>query len=304
MSFTNFRSWAKPNKGGMIVTELVQQLLNGLVMGSYYVLIAIGLSIVYGILGISHFAHGSVVMVGGYITFVVVSRIGLNFFAAMLVSMVLTALLGIVIERVAYRPVRNAPPINAFIIALGLGMIIDNIMTLIFGPDQVIIPNPFRSVISIGNVHIAVLRVLMIICCCVLVAVLLAFMKYTVMGKAIRATSQNREASLIMGININVVTAIVFALGSAFGAVAGSFIGALFAVYPSMGTFTVQKGFAVLILGGLGSVPGAIAGGLIIGITESLGSMLISSDYKDVFAFVIMIAVLMFKPQGLFGGKE
>ncbi|MDR0884819.1 MAG: branched-chain amino acid ABC transporter permease [Clostridiales Family XIII bacterium] len=283
--------------------ELTQQILNGLVMGSYYILIAVGLSIVFGVLSIPHFAHGSVVMVGGYVTFIFVNKLGVPFILAMLISMILCAAFGILLERSAYRPVRNAPPINAFIVALGLVMIIDNLMTSIFGANQVIIKSPFKSTYTIGSAHVTSLRLFMIGACVVLVAALIIFMKYTKLGKAVRATSQNREASLIVGINTNVVTAIVFGLGSAFGAVAGSLIGALFAVYPTMGTFITQKGFAVLILGGLGSIPGAIVGGLIIGLTENLGSMFISSEYKDVFAFLIMIIILIFKPSGLFGGK-
>jgi branched-chain amino acid transport system permease protein len=284
--------------------ELMQQILNGIVMGSYYILIAIGLSIIYGVLSIPHFAHGSVVMLGGYFAFVLIRNFGANFVVAILISMVITAAVGIVIERLSYRPVRNAPPINAFIIALGLGMFIDNTVTAVFGANQIILRNPFTAVVTVGPIHVAVLRIFMVVTCAVLVAALVVFMKYTRLGKAVRATSQNREASLMVGVNTDIVTAIVFGLGSAYGAVAGSLIGALFAVYPSMSSFLIQKGFAVLILGGLGSVPGAVVGGLVIGLTENLGSMFISSEYKDVFAFVIMIVILMFKPKGLFGGKE
>jgi branched-chain amino acid transport system permease protein len=183
-------------------------------------------------------------------------------------------------------------------------MVIENIVTRVFGANQVIIKNPFSAVISVGSIHIAILRIFMVSTCAVLIIALVVFMKYTKLGKAVRATSQNREASLIVGINTDIVTGIVFGLGSAYGAVAGSLIGALFAVYPSMGSFLIQKGFAVLILGGLGSISGTVVGGLLIGLTENLGSMLISSDYKDVFAFVIMIVILMFKPTGLFGEKD
>lgn len=290
-------------KVGGKASMILQQLLNGLVMGSYYVLIAIGLSIVFGILGISHFAHGSVVMVGGYVSYFLVTAAGLPFFGAMALSMICAAVLGILMERIAYRPVRNASPINAFIIALGLVMVMENLMTIIAGADQVIIKNNFNQVISIGGIHIASLRIFMLVISTGLVVLLFLFMKYTKLGKAVRATALNREASLIMGINTNLVIAVVFGLGSMLAAVAGTFVGALFAIYPTMSSFTVMKGFAVLILGGLGRLPGAIVGGLIIGLTESLGSMLFSSDFKDMFAFIIMMMVLMFRPNGLLGGK-
>ncbi|MGL6199657.1 MAG: branched-chain amino acid ABC transporter permease [Lachnospiraceae bacterium] len=283
---------------------IIQQLFNGVVQGSYYILVAIGLSIIYGILGISHFAHGSVTMLGGYICYLIVTNMGIGLIPAMLISMVMIAILGMVIERVGYRPLENAPPINAFIIALGIGMLIENVVQFLFGPDQVIIPNNIQGAVSIGGLLMVKLRLYLILTAIALVAALALYMKYTKLGKAIRATAQNREASILVGINTNIVKSIVFAIGSLLGGVAGSFIGTLYAVYPSMGNATVMKGFAVLILGGLGSIPGAVVGGLIIGITESLGSMFISSEFKDIFAFIIMIIVLMVRPQGLFGTKE
>jgi branched-chain amino acid transport system permease protein len=281
----------------------MQQLLNGLVIGSNYVLIALGLSLIFGILEIPHFAHGSIAMMGGYFSYILVSQLRMGLFVSMAVSMVLAALLGIIIERLAYRPVKKAPPINAFIIALGLLMVIDNLATIIFGPDQIIIPTEYSQVFSFGGINVARLRIYLLICSVVLIVLLYLFINRTKYGKAIRAVAQNSEASTIVGINTNRITTLVFGLGSALAASAGVFMGALFALYPTMGGHSVMKGFAVLILGGLGSFPGAIIGGMLIGVTESIGSSIFSSSYKDIFAFVIMIVVLMFRPQGLFGGK-
>lgn len=283
-----------------------QVIINGVVMGCYYILIAIGLSIIYGVLGISHFAHGSVAMLGGYICYLFVTSLGLDFIPAVLISAVVIAGVGVLIERGGYRPLRdkNAPHINVFIVALGIGMIIDNVTQYIFGPDQVTIPNDYNDVINIGGVRIAGMRLYLIIVTFALIIALALYLKKTKLGKAIRATAQNGMASTMMGINTNFVIAIVFAISSAMGAVAGSFMGALFAIYPAMGNATVMKGFAVLILGGLGSIPGTVVGGLIIGLVESFGSMYISSEFKEIYAFLIMIAVLMFKPTGLFGAKE
>jgi branched-chain amino acid transport system permease protein len=285
---------------------LEQVLINGIVMGCYYVLIAIGLSIVYGILGISHFAHGSVAMFGGYMCYLFASKVGIDFIPSVLVSVVLTACLGILIERIGYRPLRtrNAPPINVFIVALGIGMIIDNTVQYILGPDQVTIPNHYNQVLEFGNVRIAGMRIWLVLATAVLIGAFALYLKRTKLGKAIRATSQNPAASTMMGINTNFVIAIVFAIGSAMGAVAGGFMGSVFSIYPSMGNGTVMKGFAVLILGGLGSIPGTVVGGLIIGLAEALGAMYISSEFKEIYSFIIMIAVLIFRPSGLFGSKE
>lgn len=281
-------------------------MINGIVMGCYYILIAIGLSIIYGVLGISHFAHGSVAMLGGYICYLIVTRMGIDFIPAVLISAVVIAALGVLIERVGYRTLRdrNAPHINVFIVALGIGMIIDNTTQYILGPDQVTIPNNYNTVINLGGVKIAGMRFYLMIVTFALIILLALYLKRTKLGKAIRATAQNSRASTMMGINTNFVIAIVFAISSAMGAVAGSFMGTMFAIYPSMGNATVMKGFAVLILGGLGSIPGTIIGGLAIGLLESFGAMYISSEFKEIYAFIIMIAVLMFKPTGLFGAKE
>jgi branched-chain amino acid transport system permease protein len=285
---------------------LEQIIINGIVMGCYYVLIAVGLSIIYGVLGISHFAHGSVAMLGGYICYLFVMRAGFDFIPAVLISCALSALVGIAIERFGYRPLRThgAPQINVFIVALGIGMIIDNVTQLIFGPDQVRVPTSYNDVIAIGDVKIAGMRFWLIIATFLLIALFSLYLKKTKMGKAIRATSENMTASTMMGVNTNVVIAIVFAVGSLMGAIAGSFMGSLFAIYPAMGNATVMKGFAVLILGGLGSTKGIVIGGLIIGLAESFGAMYISSDFKEIYAFIIMIVVLMFRPNGLFGSRE
>jgi branched-chain amino acid transport system permease protein len=286
------------------VEEFTLQVINGIVLASYYILAAIGLSLIYGVLGISHFAHGSLIMVGGYMTHLFATSLGVNYFLSILIAMVVVTVLGLVIEELAYKPVRHAPPINTFIIGLGLVMVIDNLATAIFGPDQIRVKTPLTSVFKIGFVNIASLRIFMVVGCAVLTIALIIFMKYAKIGKAIRATSQNSEASLIVGINTNKVYAIVFGMGSAYGAIAGSLIAALFSAYPTMGTFLTMKAFAVLILSGLGSIPGIVVGGLIIGLTESIGMMFLPSDYKDIFAFVIMIIVLFIKPSGLFGVKE
>lgn len=285
------------------MTEYMQLLLNGIVIGSFYVLVALGLTIIYGILDISHFAHGSVAMLSGYVGYMLVTRLDTNFLTAFLLSMLFAALIGVVLEKVAYGPVKNAPPINGFIIALALMLIIDNTSILLFGANQVVIPSGITGVVRVGGLAVSTLRLYLLVTSILLIVLLYLFMKYTRTGKAIRAVAQNREAARIVGINTNRISSIVFAIGSAMAGAAGVFIGAIFALYPAMGGHTVMKGFAVLILGGLGSFPGAIVGGMLIGITENFGTAFVSSSYKDLFAFVILIAVLVFKPKGLFGNR-
>lgn len=283
--------------------ELLQQIINGLVVGSVYTLIALGLTIIFGILGIAHFAHGSVAMFGGYLTYALMNALGLNLVVALFPAMAVGALLGMVIERVSYRPVRNDPPINSFIIALGLTMVIEKLNLLAFGADQVILQSPFGRTFEFGDLVLPELRLYVFLIAVALVVAMTLFINRSWMGASIRAVAQNRPAALLMGVNVDRVSMIVFALSSALGVAAGVLIGALFAIAPGVSGGLVIKGFAVLILGGLGSIPGAIVGGLLLGVSESLAAGFLSSAYKDVISFVIMIGVLLFKPEGLMRRK-
>lgn len=283
--------------------ELLQQIFNGLAIGSVYTLIAIGLTVVFGILGIAHFAHGVVAMSGGYVTFILIERLGIPFFAAMLLAMCVGALLGILIERLAYRPVQNAPHINAFIIALGLTMMLEGMNLIAFGPDQMVVRTPFQQVFNIGGLVITELRIYVMLTTAGLLIAMALFVSRTKTGRAIRAVAQNRSASVLMGVNVHAVSLIVFAISSALGVAGGALVGAMLALAPGLGESLVIKGFAVLILGGLGSIPGAIVGGLILGVSEALAAGYISSAYKDVIAFLVMIIVLLFRPEGLLGKK-
>jgi branched-chain amino acid transport system permease protein len=279
--------------------EIFQQLINGLAIGGVYVLIALGLTIVFGILGIAHFAHGSISMFGGYLTFYLFVKRGVPLPLAIVLSVLSGFLIGAVIERLAYRPVRNDSPINAFIIALGLTMIVEGGNLEIFGADQLVIPTKLSHVYEFLGLTIPELRLYIILSTLLLIVVMTLFVNKTKTGKAIRAVAQNRDAAVLMGININMIPMIVFAISSALGMAAGIMVGSLFAIAPGVGEGLVIKGFAVLILGGLGSIPGAIVGGLFLGTTEALAAGFISSAYKDVIAFMVMIIVLLFRPQGI-----
>ena len=285
------------------MNELLQQILNGLAIGSVYTLVALGLTVVFGILGIAHFAHGSLAMFGGYLTFVFSTSMGLSFFASIALAMPVGAVMGMLIERLAYRPVRDAPHINAFIIALGLTMMLEGGNLLLFGADQVIIQTPYQQVFDFGGIFVAQLRLVVIVTAVSLVAAVTWLLLNTKTGKSVRAVAQNRHAAVLMGVNVNFVSSVVFAISSALGVAAGALIGALLALAPGVGESFAVKGFAVLILGGLGSLPGAILGGLVLGVSESLAAGFLSSAYKDVISFLIMILVLLVMPQGLMGKK-
>lgn len=282
-----------------MLIDFIQQIFNGLVVGSIYTLIALGLTTIFGILGIAHFAHGSVAMFGGYLTYFLISALGIGLLPSFILAMAAGALLGVVLERVAYYPVRNAPPINSFIIALGLTLIIEKLNLLAFGIDQVIIPTPFAKVINLGGVTMPELRIYVLVIAAILVIGMTLLIQRTWIGMAVRAVAQNRAAAVLMGINVNSVSMFVFALSSALGVAAGVLVGALFAVAPGVSGGLVIKGFAVLILGGLGSIPGAIVGGMVLGVSEAFAAAFVSSAYKDVISFLLMILVLLVRPEGL-----
>jgi branched-chain amino acid transport system permease protein len=283
------------------MVELLQQIINGAAIGGVYVLIALGLTTVFGILGIAHFAHGSVSMFGGYLTFFLVVQWGMPLLAAIACSLIVGFLLGILIEILAYRPVRGASPINAFIVALGLTMMVEGLNLEFFGHEQVVIPTNLDRIFTFSGVTITELRLYVILSAAFLILTMTLFVEKTKTGQAIRAVAENRDAAILMGVNVTTIPLVVFAISTALGVCAGVMVGSLFAIAPGIGENLVVKGFAVLILGGLGSIPGAIVGGLVLGITEALAAGFLSSAYKDVIAFVVMILVLLFRPQGLMG---
>lgn len=283
------------------MVEVLQQILNGLTIGGVYVLIALGLTTVFGILGISHFAHGSISMFGGYVVFFLVTEQGVPLPLACLTALAIGFALGIAVERLAYRPVRDDSPINAFIVALGLTMIAEGANLRFFGADQIVIPTGLQAVFRIGALTLTELRLYIILLTVSLILAMTLYIQRSKTGYAIRALAQNRNAAILMGVDVSRITMLVFAISSMLGVAAAIMIGALFAIAPGVGEGLAIKGFSVLILGGLGSIPGAIVGGLILGVTEALAAGFISSAYKDVIAFLVMIVVLLVRPQGLLG---
>jgi branched-chain amino acid transport system permease protein len=297
------------------VVTFLQQLSNGLIIGSMYALIALGYTMVYGILQLINFAHGEVFMIGSYIGLAVLSFFvssGLSatvpvaaiLLVTFLVAMASCALLGVGIERLAYRPLRHSSRLSLLITALGISIALQNLVMLTMGARDKPYPSDFfpRGEVVLGGVHLSYIQIFILSMTLVLMVGLNLLVKKTKLGKAMRATAQDHEAAGLMGINPNLIIMMTFAIGSALGAAAG----VLFGLYYGITNFYIgfqagMKAFTAAVLGGIGNMGGAMLGGLLLGVLESLCAGYISSQWKDVFAFAILILVLVFRPAGLLG---
>lgn len=285
-----------------MVQEVVQQLINGLVLGSTYALIGLGLTVIYGILGIVNWAHGELYMLGAFAGFFLAIKLHLPFLLALVGSMVVMAAFGMVMERLVFRPLRSAHEMNMIIGTLGISIFLMNGAVALFSPNPLRFPTRFSSsYLSFLGISITVQRLLVFVVTVILVVVFSYLIKATTLGKAMRACQQNLNAARLMGIDIDNVFRMTCAIGAALAAAAGVLVGPIFFVSPTMGLAVIAKVFAVVILGGMGNVAGATFAGFLLGLTESFTAGFISSDYKDVVTFLILIAVLIYKPEGLFG---
>lgn len=282
---------------------LIQQLMNGLILGSTYALIALGYTMVYGIIELINFAHGEIYMFGAFAGLILVTVLKVPFILAFLMAMALAALLGITVEYLAYRPLRRSSRLSALISAIGASIFLSNLALLIMGAQPYSFPSPFEtkvyqtSLFIISRVEIAVL-----LSSFLLMIGLTFFVQKTKVGKAMRATAQDKDTASLMGININKIVTITFAIGSALGAAAGVMVGIYFhTVTPTMGLMPGLKGFVAAVLGGIGNIPGAMLGGFLLGVTEVIATAYISSQYRDAVAFALLIIVLLLKPAGLLG---
>ncbi|SCK29169.1 branched-chain amino acid ABC transporter permease [Vogesella sp. LIG4] len=300
----------------------VQQILNGLVLGSIYALIALGYTMVYGIMGLINFAHGEVVMFGAMVTITVISAMtnagvhlpgGAMVLIALMVAIPACMLLGFTIERVAYRPLRNAPKLAPLITAIGLSIVLQQAAIMIWGRNYIPFPPILNhDTIDIFGATITQLQVLIVILCLVLMAGLLLVVEKTKLGRAMRATSQNPGVAGLMGVNVNTIVSATFVMGSGLGAIAGVMVATNYdQAHYYMGFMIGLKAFTAAVLGGIGNLGGAVAGGILLGIIESLGAGYIGdltggflgSNYQDIFAFAVLIVVLIFRPSGLLGEK-
>lgn len=283
-------------------------LINGLSLGSIYAVIALGYTMVYGIAKMLNFAHGDVIMVGGYVVYTLTAYAGINPYVAVLISIVVCTVLGMTIERVAYKPLRGASPLAVLITAIGVSYLLQNLALIIFGAQSKV----FTSVVNVASINIgdgAIVisgeTIITIVISVLIVVVLSLFVNNTKPGRAMRAVSEDRGAAELMGVNVNGTIALTFAIGSGLAAVAGVL---LCSAYPTLSSQTGAmpgiKAFTAAVFGGIGSIPGAMIGGILIGVIETFGKAYISSQLADAIVFAVLIIVLIVKPTGILGKKR
>ncbi|MGE5544287.1 MAG: branched-chain amino acid ABC transporter permease [Bacillota bacterium] len=281
-----------------------QQLINGLTLGSTYALIALGYTMVYGIVQLINFAHGEIYMFGAFAGLFLVLTFKVNIIIAILGAMIFCMLLGMLVERVAYRPLRGSSRLSALISAIGVSIFLSTLMVLLRGPNVTSYPAEVIKIATynLGAIEVSSLQVVILVTAAILMLGLELLVHRTRIGKAMRACSLDLDAARLMVINVDRVISFTFALGSALAAAGGVMVGIYYnAVQPYMGLMAGLKAFAAAVLGGIGSIPGAMAGGLLLGILENLGIAYLASSYKDAIAFGILILVLLIRPQGLLG---
>ncbi len=283
----------------------VQQLVNGLTLGSIYCLVALGLTLIYGIMEVPNFAHGHLYMIGAYVTLFSMTLYGLNYWLSSILAGIVLGIVGVLMERIVFHPLRHAPSSNKFIAAIGAMMFLEALARVLWGSDFRSMPAVYDQVVLIGGIRVTEQRIIVIVSAILLMLALNLFLKKTIIGSSIEATAQNREGAGQVGIDVNSVAMITFGIASFLAAVAAALAGPIFLVFPSMGALIIMKAFVIIVVGGMGSIPGAILGGYILGVTESMGATYVSTDYKDIVAFLVLILILAVKPTGLFAeGKR
>lgn len=298
----------------------LQQIINGLVQGSIYALVALGYTMVYGIMGLINFAHGEVVMIGALVSITVTSTlaaagmpIGLAGLFGLVAAILVCMALGWSLERIAYRPLRGSPRLTPLITAIGMSIVLQNLAMIIWGRNYLTFPPLLPKVnFEVAGAHFTLVQVAIVLLSAAMMSALVFLVYRTKLGMAMRATAQNPAVASLMGVNINRVIAAAFVVGSALAAVAGVMVGSYYEIaHYQMGFMLGLKAFTAAVLGGIGNLAGAMAGGVLLGVIEALGAGYIGdltggflgSHYQDIFAFVVLIGVLMFKPSGLFGEK-
>ncbi len=287
--------------------SFISYLINGISLGSVYAIIALGYTMVYGIAKMLNFAHGDVIMVGGFVAYTAISGMGMSPLLAVLLSVVVCTVLGIVVEKIAYKPLRKATPLAVLITAIGVSYFLQNVALLIFGSDTKL----FTSVVNIpsvsfaeGQVNVSGETIVTIVACIIIMVSLSIFIKKTKSGQAMLAVSEDKGAAELMGVNVNATISLTFAIGSALAAIAGVL---LCSAYPTLNPYTGAmpgiKAFVAAVFGGIGSIPGALIGGLLLGIIENLSKAYISSQMADAIVFSVLIIVLLVKPTGILGKK-
>jgi branched-chain amino acid transport system permease protein len=280
--------------------NVLQGVLNGLTSAGIYVLIAVGLSLVMSIMNIVQLSHGEVYMIGSYVVYYFTASLGLSFYLAFVISVVAVGFLGILLERAFFRPFRGKPD-QALVLSIGLILVFQNIVLAVAGGTPKSYSSPYVGVVNVGGIALSVERLVIIVAGFVLITALFLFIRFTKNGQAMLATSQDRDGAALQGINIDRLSAIAMFVGCALAAIAGGLVGALFSLTPQMGGTVLLKGIAVIVVGGLGSVSGAVLGGLIIGLIDGLVPLVTTSYVASLVGYAIVILILVFRPQGLWG---
>lgn len=287
--------------------NFLSYLINGISLGSVYAIIALGYTMVYGIAKMLNFAHGDVIMIGCYVTFLTMNQLGVHPVVAVLLSIVVCTLLGVTIEKIAYKPLRRATPLAVLITAIGVSYFLQNGAMLLFGADT----KAFSSVVSVpaikladGAITISGATIVTVAVCIVVMVGLSLFIKKTKAGQAMLAVSEDKDAAQLMGVNVNATISLTFAIGSGLAAIAGVlFCSAYPTLNPYTGSMPGIKAFTAAVFGGIGSIPGAFIGGILLGVIEILGRAYISSQLSDAIVFAVLIIVLLVKPTGILGKK-
>ena len=288
------------------MSQFLQQVINGLSLGSIYALIALGYTMVYGIIKLINFAHGDIYMLGAYVAFITTTYFGFSFFPAMIASMVVCGILGVLIERIAYKPLRHATRIAALITAIGVSYVLEYTTQYVMGSEVKTYPTLLSNAsFTLGPVTISMQQVYIFTITIVLMIALQLIIKKTKMGRAMRAVSVDEDAAKLMGINVDTTISFTFLLGSSLAGVAGILVGIYYnSIDPLMGMIPGLTGFVAAVFGGIGSVPGAMSGGLFIGIAETMVVAYGSSLYRDAIVYLILILILIIKPDGLLGKNQ
>lgn len=286
--------------------DFFQQVINGVALGSVYALIALGYTMVYGIVQLINFAHGDIYMVGAYTAFFMASAFKLPFIPSLIISMAACALLGFIIEKLAYKPIRNAPKVTNLITAIGVSLLLENLVRIYIGPSPRSFPDLIKiNIYHFGGLQINTAQLVMLGVSIGLMILLQYIVQNTKVGKAMRAVSQDKDAAKLMGINVDRTISYTFAIGSALAAVAGLLVGIAYGrIDPLMGIMPGLKAFIAAVLGGIGIIPGAMFGGFFMGIAETMTKGYISTNFSDAIAFAILIIVLLVKPTGILGSNK
>ncbi len=283
---------------------ILVQLVNGITQGSIYALIAIGFVIIFGTMNLVTFAHGEVYMMGAFMGYFALTLWNLPWYVGLVMGMGAAWILGFLIEKIAFRPLRTAGHMPPLLITIGLSIILKDLAVILFGAENRPVPSIFGETVKVAGLQFSLLQLLILALAGSLILVLRLLIQGTKIGRAMRATAEDPEAAYAMGVDINRVFSISFCLASCLGGAAGVLVGIYYnAVYPVMGDTAGLKGFAACIFGGLTSIPGAILGGLIIGVVENLTVQFVASGYRDIVAFLVLVVVLVIRPQGILGKK-